>query len=174
MTSNLSRQKAGATSLRIHTLEEIQRVIDGPGFRSALIDGIRDGFVALERGEFYAAPIQTLGLPPFPFVEGVDGYAAQTCVKSGYFKGKEHYIIKVASGGHPMDRECLIVLRAGCGGQWPKKRSQNREVRPVLGVHLCPLNNVLLTHFYSQMAVSCKCTAKGRDCSRPFCWTKAR
>lgn len=90
---------------KIYTLEDIQKVTDGPEFRMDLIDGIRDGFVAMEKGEFYAAPIQTLGLPPFPFVSNVDGYAAQTCVKSGYFKGQEHYVIKVASGGHPMESE---------------------------------------------------------------------
>ena len=86
---------------KIYSLEDIEKVVSAPGFRTKLIDGIRDGFVAFEKGEFFAAPIQTLGLPPFPFVE-VDGYAAQTCVKSGYFRGHDHYVIKVASGGHPM------------------------------------------------------------------------
>jgi hypothetical protein len=87
----------------IFTLEDIKRVVDGGAdFHLELIDRIKDGFVAFERGEFYAAPIQTLGLSPFPFVENVDGYAAQACVKSGYFKGQDHYVIKVASGGHPI------------------------------------------------------------------------
>lgn len=90
---------------QIYTLEDIKRVVDKPGFHLGLIDRIKDGFVALERGDFFAAPIQTLGLPPFPFVENVDGYAAQTCVKSGYFKGQDHYVIKVASGGHPIESE---------------------------------------------------------------------
>ncbi len=93
----------------IYTLEDIKRVVDESGFQLELIERIKEGFAALERGEFFAAPIQTLGLPPFPFVENVDGYAAQTCVKSGYFKGQEHFVIKVASGGHPIESELPFV-----------------------------------------------------------------
>ena len=89
---------------KIYSLEDIEKVVSTPAFRTKLIAGIRDGFVAYENGEFYAAPIQTLGLPPFPFVDVID-YAAQTCVKSGYFKGHEHYVIKVASGGYPIPSE---------------------------------------------------------------------
>lgn len=78
---------------KIYSLEDINEVVSTPEFRNQLIDGIKDGFIALEKGEFFAAPIQTLGLPPFAFME-VDGYAAQTCVKSGYFRGQDHYVIK--------------------------------------------------------------------------------
>jgi hypothetical protein len=90
-----------SSSPQIYSLDDIKKVVSTLDFRTRLIDGIKDGFVAFENGEFFAAPIQTLGLPPFPFLE-VDNYAAQTCVKSGYFKGHDHYVIKVASGGHPM------------------------------------------------------------------------
>lgn len=86
---------------KIYSLEDIEKVVSTPEFRAKLIDGIQDGFVAFEDGKFFAAPIQTLGLPPFPFVE-VEDYAAQTCVKSGYFRGHDHYVIKVASGGYPI------------------------------------------------------------------------
>ena len=81
---------------KIHSLSDIEKVVETPEFRTKLIDGIKDGFVALEDGKFFAAPIQTLGLRPFPFVES-DDYAAQTCVKSGYFKGAPYFVIKVAS-----------------------------------------------------------------------------
>mmetsp|Transcript_25290 Transcript_25290/g.55449 ORF Transcript_25290/g.55449 Transcript_25290/m.55449 type:complete len:332 (-) Transcript_25290:41-1036(-) len=94
---------------KIYSLEEIEQVVSTPDFRNKLIDGIKEGFVALAKGEFFAAPIQTLGLPPFPFLE-VDDYAAQTCVKSGYFKGHDHYVIKVASGGHPMPNSGLMQV----------------------------------------------------------------
>lgn len=85
----------------LYTLEQIEKVITQGNFVAQLIQGIQDGFVAYESGEFCACPIQTMGLPPFPFVE-TEGYAAQTCVKSGYFKGQAYYVIKVASGGYPM------------------------------------------------------------------------
>jgi len=81
---------------KIYSLPDIERVVETPGFRTKLIDGIKDGFIALEDGKFFAAPIQTLGLRPFPFVES-DDYAAQICVKSGYFKGAPYFVIKVAS-----------------------------------------------------------------------------
>ena len=98
---------------RIYSLEEIEKVVSTPDFRNKLIDGIKEGFVALAKGEFFAAPIQTLGLPPFPFLE-VDDYAAQTCVKSGYFKGHGHYVIKVRCG-----------IQVGCG--W-KQDARNQAV----------------------------------------------
>ena len=104
MSSSSSQERP-----KIFSLEDIEKVVSAPEFRSKLIDGIRDGFIAYESGEFFAAPIQTLGLPPFPFID-VDGYAAQTCVKSGYFKGQDHYVIKVASGGHPMPSKWLPTI----------------------------------------------------------------
>jgi ornithine cyclodeaminase len=85
----------------LYTLDQIEKAIAQPAFSKDLIQGIQDGFLALEKGEFFACPIQTMGIPPFPFVE-TEGYAAQTCVKSGYFKGQDYYVIKVASGGYPM------------------------------------------------------------------------
>ncbi|VEU44138.1 unnamed protein product [Pseudo-nitzschia multistriata] len=81
--------------LKIYSLEDIEKIVSTTEFRNKLINGIKEGFVSLEKGEFFAAPIQTLGLPPFPFLEVTD-YAAQTCVKSGYFKGRDHYVIKVS------------------------------------------------------------------------------
>lgn len=93
----------------IFTLDDINKVISDPGFAFNLIDAIRTGFVGLENGEFFACPIQTMGLPPFPFVE-VDGYASQTCVKSGYFKGGKYYVIKVASGGFPHENSGLMQV----------------------------------------------------------------
>ncbi|KAG7337064.1 ornithine cyclodeaminase [Nitzschia inconspicua] len=94
----------------IYTVDQIQKAIATPGFQEELIDGIQNGFVALERGEFFAPPIQTLGLPPFEFVSGVDGYAAQTCIKTGYFKGQEHYVVKVASGGFPLENSGMMQI----------------------------------------------------------------
>ena len=93
----------------IYTLDQIERAIITPSFAKDLIHGIEEGFVALEKGEFFACPIQTMGTPPFPFVD-TKGYAAQTCVKSGYFKGQEYYVIKVASGGHPMPNSGLMQV----------------------------------------------------------------
>ena len=98
-TTTTDPSQQGIPSL--YTLEQIEKVTTQENFVAELIKGIQDGFVAFEKGEFFPCPIQTMGLPPFPFVE-TEGYAAQTCVKSGYFKGQEYYVIKVASGGYPM------------------------------------------------------------------------
>ena len=95
---------------KLYTLEEINKAISKPSFEPELIDAIEKGFVKLERGDFFACPIQTMGLPPFPFVQNLEGYAAQTCVKSGYFKGQDYYVIKVASGGHPMENSGLMQV----------------------------------------------------------------
>mmetsp|Transcript_11006 Transcript_11006/g.20358 ORF Transcript_11006/g.20358 Transcript_11006/m.20358 type:complete len:332 (+) Transcript_11006:110-1105(+) len=93
----------------IYSLEEIERVVTSDEFQKALIEGIKSGFVALENGLFFAAPIQTLGLPPFPFAD-VNDYAAQTCIKTGYFKGQEHFVVKVASGGYPLENSGLMEI----------------------------------------------------------------
>lgn len=94
---------------KLHTLQDINAVITKGNFEKDLIDGIQSGFVALARGEFFACPIQTMGIPPFPFLD-VDGYAAQTCVKSGYFKNGKYYVIKIASGGHPHGNSGLMQV----------------------------------------------------------------
>ena len=101
---------------KIYSLSDIEKVVETPEFRTKLIDGIKDGFVALEDGKFFAAPIQTLGLRPFPFVES-DDYAAQTCVKSGYFKGAPYFVIKVASVSFKnelRDEESKSILTLCC------------------------------------------------------------
>jgi ornithine cyclodeaminase/alanine dehydrogenase-like protein (mu-crystallin family) len=90
--------------LRIVPLSEIEEVVSSSSFAADLVDAIRDGFLRQDR--FYMAPIQTLGCPPtsLPFSSAItndSAYCAQTCVKTGYFEGNEHYVIKVASGGHP-------------------------------------------------------------------------
>jgi ornithine cyclodeaminase len=51
-----------------------------------------------------------MGAPPMaPFLD-VENYSAQTCVKSGYITGGEHYVIKVASGGYPHPNSGLMQL----------------------------------------------------------------
>jgi len=90
----------------IVTLPEIEEIVSSDSFALRLIDGIKKGFVSYSNGGFNACPIQTMGAPPMaPFSGGRDGsggnYQAQTCVKSGYVTGESHYVIKVASGGHP-------------------------------------------------------------------------
>jgi ornithine cyclodeaminase len=103
---------------KLYTLDQINKVISElTSFETDLICGIQEGFVALKQGDFYSCPIQTMGLPPFPFVEDVDGYAAQTCVKSGYFKGQDYYVIKVASGGHPLENSGLMQVYSQKTGQ---------------------------------------------------------
>jgi ornithine cyclodeaminase len=92
---------------KVYSLEQIEQVTNKPGFALELIAAIQQGFVDLEEGKFFACPIQTMGLPPFEFgtvapPSNKETYSAQTCVKSGYFKGGLYYVIKVASGGHPM------------------------------------------------------------------------
>jgi hypothetical protein len=94
----------------IYTLYQIEEAVASDGFAEELIEAIEDGFVALQKGDFFAAPIQTLGLPPFPFVENVEGYAAQACIKTGYFKGQYSTVIAVVVIVVGTDRELLLVL----------------------------------------------------------------
>lgn len=46
---------------KIYTLQEIESVVSTPDFAPKLIDAIQEGFVSYSRGEFNAAPIQTMG-----------------------------------------------------------------------------------------------------------------
>lgn len=113
--------------MKIYQLEEIERVTSNPEFESALIDAIADGFVALSAGKFNAAPIQTLGAPPmgkFSCAGDDDGgddsskeYAAQVCIKSGYITGADTFVVKVASGGHPLPSNsgCIQVFSQKTG-----------------------------------------------------------
>jgi ornithine cyclodeaminase len=95
---------------KIYTIQEVESVISEPQFAPELINAIQEGFVAYSRGQFNAAPIQTMGAPPMaPFVN-VENYCAQTCVKSGYITGGTHYVIKVASGGYPHPNGGLMQL----------------------------------------------------------------
>lgn len=90
------------------TLPTIEDAIAAsPTFEIDLINAIEQGFVDYSNGKFNAAPIQTLGTAPLAAFTADDRnpnstYAAQTCVKSGYFTGADHYVVKVAAGGYPM------------------------------------------------------------------------
>lgn len=91
---------------RIYTLSQIQRAIDSPdgNFEVDLIQAVQESFVAYSAGKFNAAAIATLGAPPLaPYGSNHEtNYAAQTCIKSGYMTGDDHFVIKVASGGYPL------------------------------------------------------------------------
>jgi ornithine cyclodeaminase len=88
---------------RIYKLQQIEEALEASkSFEQDLIDAVKNGFVAYSAGRFNAAPIQTMGAPPMAPYAICDNYAAQTCVKSGYITGDSHFVIKVASGGHPM------------------------------------------------------------------------
>jgi len=103
---------------KLYTLKQIQKVIDKDSFQKDLLAAIRDGFRSYSKGEFNACPIQTMGAPPMaPFVENMDHYAAQTCVKSGYVTGASHYVIKVASGGYPHSNSGLMQVYSQATGR---------------------------------------------------------
>jgi len=109
---------AGATSPRIYTLPEIERATSTPSFRSDLIDAIAAAFAQYSSGGFNACPIQTMGAPPMARLSCAsdDRYAAQVCVKSGYVTGAEHFVVKVAAGGHPMPNTgCMQVFSQRSG-----------------------------------------------------------
>ncbi|KAL7516441.1 hypothetical protein ACHAWX_001455 [Stephanocyclus meneghinianus] len=104
---------------KIYTLKDIEPIVSDPQFAKELIDAIQNGFVAYSQGKFNAAPVQTLGAPPMaPFIDGVENYCAQTCVKSGYITGESHYVIKVASGGHPHPNSGSMQLYSQTTGKF--------------------------------------------------------
>mmetsp|Transcript_31395 Transcript_31395/g.93942 ORF Transcript_31395/g.93942 Transcript_31395/m.93942 type:complete len:345 (-) Transcript_31395:43-1077(-) len=94
----------------IYKLKEIEEAISSPQFGSNLLGAIEAGFIQYSEGGFNACPIQTLGAPPMAAFTDAKNYAAQTCVKSGYLTGASHYVIKVASGGHPLPNSGLMQL----------------------------------------------------------------
>ena len=80
-----TQQQSRQVMPKLYGLEGIEKATSQGGFATTLIDRIQDGFVKLEKGdEFFACPIQTMGLPPYEFIDNVEAYAAQTCVKSTY------------------------------------------------------------------------------------------
>lgn len=105
---------------RLFQLHEIQKEVESESFRTKLIEGIQEGFRAYHNGAFNAPPIQTMGAPPMdPFCNDDDdnnNYAAQTCVKSGYFRNNPYYVVKVASGGHPLPNSgCMQIYSQKTG-----------------------------------------------------------
>ena len=125
-SSSASEQVTQQHIPKIFTLAEIQQAIRGSvesesSFELDLMNAIQQGFVDMDQGKFFAAPIQTMGLSPFPFVgsgsEDTKSYAAQTCVKSGYFVDNPYYVIKVATGGHPLPSNwgCMQVFSQQTG-----------------------------------------------------------
>lgn len=91
---------------QIVTLAEIEEIVSSPKFATNLIEAIKQGFISYSNDEFNACPIQTMGaLPMKAFGDNNNSnnsnYSAQTCVKSGYVSKASHFVIKVASGGHP-------------------------------------------------------------------------
>uniref|UniRef100_A0A7S0ADU8 Ornithine cyclodeaminase n=1 Tax=Minutocellus polymorphus TaxID=265543 RepID=A0A7S0ADU8_9STRA len=112
--------------MKIHQLEEIEKVTSTPEFENALIDAIADGFVAFSAGKFNAPPIQTMGAPPMgkfscadvgDNVDSSKEYAAQVCIKSGYITGADAFVVKVASGGYPLPSNsgCIQVFSQKTG-----------------------------------------------------------
>lgn len=102
---------------RIYTLKDIEEVTSLPSFQGALIEAISNGFVSFAQNKFFAAPIQTMGAPPMAPFAKVEGYAAQTCVKSGYFQGNPYYVIKVANGGYPHENSGLMQIYSQTNGR---------------------------------------------------------
>lgn len=103
---------------KIFTLEQIRKVVENDDFQKSLISAIREGFRSYSKGEFNACSIQTMGAPPMAaFVQNVENYAAQTCVKSGYVTGASSYVIKVASGGNPHPNSGLMQVYSQATGR---------------------------------------------------------
>jgi ornithine cyclodeaminase/alanine dehydrogenase-like protein (mu-crystallin family) len=96
---------------KIVPFSEIERITNDASFDTKLIDAIAKGFADFSSGKFNLCPIQTIGAPPMaPLVPNVENYAAQVCIKSGYVTGNPYFVIKVASGGHPLKNSGLMQV----------------------------------------------------------------
>lgn len=107
------------TPLIYHQLE-IEEIIQSEGFHESLLDALSRGFLQFQQtSEFCAAPVQTLGAPPLaPFAHNVPDYAAQVCIKTGYFARSDYFVVKVAAGGSPLPRNTgLMQVFAQATGQ---------------------------------------------------------
>lgn len=79
---------------KLFDLGEIGQAVRDP---KAIIQGQAAGFRAYSSGQVCVPPVQSMGQPPLhPFLAGP---AAQACIKSGYVRGAEHWVIKIAPGG---------------------------------------------------------------------------
>eukprot|EP00658_Telonema_sp_P-2_P017307 TRINITY_DN16706_c0_g1_i1.p5 TRINITY_DN16706_c0_g1~~TRINITY_DN16706_c0_g1_i1.p5 ORF type:complete len:106 (-),score=48.87 TRINITY_DN16706_c0_g1_i1:1299-1616(-) len=69
---------------------------------SAIVDCVAEGFVQYSLGNVSVAPIQTMGQPPLaPWTAALrdsSNAGSQMCIKSGYVKGDEHMVVKIAPG----------------------------------------------------------------------------
>lgn len=75
-------------------LGEIGKAVRDP---QTIIHGQAAGFRAYSLGQVCVPPVQSMGQPPMPaFLAGPE---AQTCIKSGYVKGADHFVVKIAPGG---------------------------------------------------------------------------
>jgi len=93
---------------RLFGLSEIEAAVQD---HNAIIELQAVGFRAQSQGRVSIAPVQSMGQPPFhPFL---GGSGAQTCVKSGYIEGDEHYVIKVAAGGVQENAQKGLPVNSG-------------------------------------------------------------
>jgi ornithine cyclodeaminase len=95
---------------RIVPLAAIEALTAGPDFHDKLVTAIGQGFGRYAAGDFFAPPIQTMGAPPMAPFCATENYAAQVCLKSGYFRNNPYFVVKVAAGGHPLPNSGCMQL----------------------------------------------------------------
>jgi len=100
---------------KIIPFHDIEQSTKDPTFDLNLIEAIAQGFCDFSCGKFNLCPIQTIGAPPMaPLLLLNHGdeknYCAQVCIKSGYITNDKYFVIKVASGGHPLENSGLMQL----------------------------------------------------------------
>mmetsp|Transcript_136047 Transcript_136047/g.303039 ORF Transcript_136047/g.303039 Transcript_136047/m.303039 type:complete len:349 (+) Transcript_136047:40-1086(+) len=89
-------------------LEDIEKAVQD---YEAIIELQASGFRAYSQGRVSVPPVQSMGQAPFhSFISGAE---AQTCVKSGYIEGDEHYVIKIAPGGVRENEEKGLPVNTG-------------------------------------------------------------
>ena len=75
---------------RMYNLSTIQSAVSAD---SQLLDAIEDGFAAFSAGSVHVAPVVHLG-----FKDAAGAALGDTCVKTGFVKAAENFVVKIASG----------------------------------------------------------------------------
>lgn len=76
--------------MKCHTLEELRSAVVAD---AQLLNAIEEGFAAFSAGTVHVAPVVHLG-----FKDAAGAALGDTCVKTGFVKQAEHFVVKIASG----------------------------------------------------------------------------
>ena len=111
--NNNNNISISSTRPEIFQFDDIKRITQDPIFDLNLIEAIADGFCGFPNENVNLCPIHTTGAPPMAPLNVLQNsnddeskekkFCAQVCIKSGYITNDKYFVLKVASGVHPLE-----------------------------------------------------------------------